>query len=744
MSEIAAICGGSLAGCDRMVTRVVTDSRTFSADGEVLFVAIRTANRDGAAFIGEMYRRGVRGFLVGSDYAHTEDFPEAGFVVVDDTVAALQALAAHHRTGFTGKVVGITGSYGKTIVKEWIAQLAPRGVSLFRSPKSWNSQIGVPLSILMATGTEDYAIIEAGISEPGEMAVLERIIRPDTGILTSVGGAHSENFASSEQLRQEKIMLFRGCPDVLYGDRESGVRERDGAGKNFEQRNAALATAFWEHEGYEIPASAVADLEPVATRLEVKEGLHNSVIINDTYTSDPASMPLALDFLARVAGDRPMVVVMPENPAVRAVVETFGVERLVEIGKDLSVDDFLRSLTSAGLQGRAILVKGGARMGFDAISHALELRSHTTVLEVDLDAVIGNLRLCRSRLAPGVGVMPMIKASGYGHGTFEVARVLQQQGVDYLAVAFADEGVALREGGITMPIVVLNADAGSFEPMIRARLEPEIYNFVSLNEFIALVKRHGERDYPIHIKLDTGMHRLGFSEAGIPELIAALRSAERYVRVATVFSHLAAADDPAHDDFTRRQIALFERMSGAVARALPYPVRRHLANTSGIERFPEAHFDLVRLGLGLYGIGLEGARQAATLKTRIVNISSLEAGETVGYGRCGVLERPSVIATIPTGYADGLSRRLSGGAWSVLVGGEAGHTTAAPIVGNVCMDSCMIDVTDIQDVAVGDPVVIFSPAPGNTIEDMARVLGTIPYEVMTSVSARVKRIYIKE
>ena len=436
---------------------------------------------------------------------------------------------------------------------------------------------------------------------------------------------------------------------------------------------------------------------------------------------------------------------MPEgNADAAALVKASGVESLIEIGPGSgpaghTIDDALRSLTSTALQGRAILIKGGARLGFDRLSRALERSSHTTVMEIDLDAMIRNLQLCRQHLSPGVGIMPMIKAGGYGHGTFEVARTLDGQGVDYLAVAFADEGVALREAGITTPIVVLNADAGSFESMIRHRLEPEIYNFTSLGEFTSLLKRHGEQRYPIHIKLDTGMHRLGFRTSDLPTLKTALAAADRYARVATIFSHLAAADDPSQDNFTRGQIADFDRMSRSLADALPYPVRRHIANTQGACRFPEAGFDLVRLGIGLYGFGMEGARPVASLRTRIVHIAELPAGETVGYSRRGTLARPSRIATIPIGYADGLDRRLSNGAWSVLVGEHR-----APIVGNVCMDSCMIDVTDIPGVVVGDEVTIFSARSGNTAEDMAAVLGTIPYEVLTGISDRVKRIYTKE
>jgi alanine racemase len=732
LSDIAAICGGVLRGRDGEVDRVAADSRSVvstALPARILFVAIRTANRDGAAYIGELYDRGVRAFLVNDDLGITQ-YPEAGFVVVKNTVEALQTLAAHWRGTFRGKVVGITGSWGKTTVKEWIAQLAPPGMTIFRSPKSWNSQIGVPLSVLMAAGTEDYTVIEAGISEPGEMEALQRIIRPDIGILTSIGGAHEENFVSKEQLRAEKMILFRNTPDVLVGH-----------GDDFTRRNTDLAAEFWRREGYYVTPQAIAALEPVAMRLEVKEGIHGAVIVNDTYNSDAASLAIALDYLTRIAAGRPRIVIMPaeNHPAVAELVKAAGVERLIEIGHDQTIEQVLRGLTPAEIQNRAILIKGGARLGFDRISRALERRTHTTVMEVDLDAMIHNLRLCRSRLPAGTGIIPMIKANGYGHGTFEVARTLQQQGVDYLAVAFADEGVALREAGITAPIMVLNADAESFEGMIRHRLEPEIYNFTSLEEFTALLKRHGEVHYPIHLKLDTGMHRLGFLEDEIGELSERLAAIDRWARVATIFSHLAAADDPRQDDFTRGQIADFDGMSGTIAAALPYPVRRHIANTTGAVRFPEAAFDLVRLGIGLYGFGMEGARPVASLRTRIVHIAALAAGETVGYGRCGVLAHDSLVATIPIGYADGLNRRLSGGGWSMLVDGRP-----APIVGNVCMDSCMIDVTGIEGVAVGDSVTIFSAGEGNTVEDMAAALGTIPYEVMTSVSARVKRIYTKE
>ncbi|MDR0907727.1 MAG: alanine racemase [Rikenellaceae bacterium] len=785
LSEIAKIAGGRFAGADGEVRRVITDSRTVPAGDATLFVAIRTANRDGHAYISELYERGVRGFIVTEDF-DTQPFTEAGFVHATDTVRALQLLAADWRGRFRGKVVGITGSYGKTVVKEWIAQLAPAGVELFRSPKSWNSQTGVALSLLSAKGTEDYIIIEAGISQGGEMDALWRMIRPTVGILTSVGGAHVENFASQAELLDEKLKLFEGCPVVIFdsavADVGRAIRERYPTAKvidasraevapsaaeippqedDFARSNAAIAATFWATEGHTPSQEALAALQPVATRLEVKDGLYNSLIINDTYNADIASLEIALGYLSRMAGGRAKTVILGEMttrtshkndsyPRIATLVKDAGAERFVGIGAAMkqcatefgaggayhpTVDDFLRSLTSTDLAGRAILIKGQA---LDRVSHALERQSHTTTMEIDLDALITNLALYRRLVGSGVGVMPMIKASGYGHGSFEIASTLQGQGVDYLAVAFADEGVALRQSGITAPIVVLNADAGSFAQMIRHRLEPEIYNFLSLSEFIATVKSHGEALYPIHIKLDTGMHRLGFGSGDIDRLNSALAADSRSVKVATVFSHLAAAEDPLEDDFTRGQIALFEDMSHRIISHLGYPVRRHIANTAGAERFPEARMDMVRIGIGLYGIGLEGARLVATLKTRIVRIAELGAGDTVGYNRRGVVARPSRIATIPIGYADGLNRALGNGRWSSLVGG-----VAAPTVGNICMDSCMIDITG-TDAREGDEVVIFSAAAGNTVVDMAHALGTIPYEILTTVSTRVKRIYIKD
>ncbi|MDE6711440.1 MAG: alanine racemase, partial [Alistipes sp.] len=531
------------------------------------------------------------------------------------------------------------------------------------------------------------------------------------------------------------------------------------------RRNAQIVEAFCAAMGYGAPTFAAAPR--VAMRLEVKDGINDSILINDAYNLDLNSLALALDYLHNVALGRRRTLVLsdiaqsglPDDELysrVAGMAARAGVDFLVGIGPRLklharffecaktfytSTDECIERLDREAVAGRAVLLKGARDFRFEKLAHALARQSHTTVLEVDLDAMIRNLNRFRSKLGFGTRLVAMVKAGSYGAGDFEVAQMLQHQGVDYLAVAFADEGVLLRERGITMPIVVLNADADSFDLMIANRLEPEIYSFRSLEAFAAAATHAGEQHYPIHVKLDTGMHRLGFMEEEIAPLGEKL-AAMTEVKVATVFSHLNCADMPEEDAYTREQIARYDRMSGALAARLGYSVIRHTANSAAIARFPEAQFDMCRLGLGLYGFGWEHdpeLQPVSTLRTRIVQIKRLPAGDAVGYGRAGKLTRPTLTATIPVGYADGLDRHLGCGRWSVLVAGKP-----APIVGRVCMDSCMIDITDIDGVREGDEVAIFSPAPGNDLETMARVLDTIPYEIMTSVSARVKRIYLKE
>ena len=785
LSQIAAIAGGRFTGTDRTVRSIVTDSRSLTCElgTEPLFVAMHGANHDSHDFIAPMQARGVRAFLVERPVAAA---PECGYVEVPNAVEALQRLAAHFRAQFRGTVVAVTGSNGKTVVKEWIAEELPAGMKYFRSPKSYNSQLGVPLSVLMLEGDERLAIFEAGISQPGEMARLERILRPDVALFTSIGDAHQEHFRDLEQKCAEKMTLAEHAPTIVYHSAYAPlgrmIAERFGdrrlvdaaamppvsaqvAGNEASHRNAQLVEAFCAAMGYPQPAFAAAPA--VAMRLEVKDGINDSVLINDAYNLDLNSLALALDYLHGVALARRRTLVLSDivqsglreeelYGRVAEMVARAGIDTLVGIGPAIrrhaalfacdkefyaTTGECIDRIDRRAVAGRAVLLKGARDYRFERLAHALARQSHTTVLEIDLDAMTGNLNRFRSKLRPGTKLVAMVKAGSYGAGDFEVAQLLQHQGVDYLAVAFADEGVLLRERGIAMPIVVLNADAGSFDLMIANRLEPEIYSFRSLESFAAAAAHAGESRYPIHVKLDTGMHRLGFEEDRLGELPALLPTL-RQVKVATIFSHLNCADMPEEDAYTRAQIARFDRMSSALAAALPYPVIRHTANSAAIERFPEAQFDMCRLGLGLYGFGWrhdEGLRPVSTLRTRIVQLKRLPAGDAVGYGRAGKLVRDTVTATIPVGYADGLDRRLGCGRWSVLVGGRP-----APIVGRICMDSCMIDVTEIPGVREGDEATIFSPTPGNDPEAMAEALGTIPYEVLTSVSARVKRIYLKE
>lgn len=780
LSQIAAICGGRLYGQDREVCGVETDSRNCAFGRNVLFVAMRGKNHDSHDFVAEMYDRGVRAFMCEKECECREG---AGYVVVENSIEALQRLAEAHRANLSGKVVGITGSNGKTVVKEWIAQCLPAGVKVFRSPRSYNSQLGVALSLLMADGSEDLVLIEAGISKPGEMERLERMIRPDMVVVTSLGDAHQEGFDSLGQKIEEKLLLARRADTIIY---HSAYAEVERAVEVFDVvkidaatmpepsfsdeascRNGQIIEALFEALRY--PAPDFSLLQPVAMRLEVKEGINGSLLVNDAYNSDINSLVIALDYLHNVAAGRGKVLILSDilqsgvsdeqlYARVAALVAESGVERIIGIGDAISAargffegvessfysstDEFLNRMNGRDFADAAVLLKGNRASRFEKISHALERKSHTTVLEVNLDAMISNLNYFRSRLSPSTRLTAMVKASSYGAGDAEVAQILQHEGVEYLAVAFADEGVVLREKGVTMPIVVLNADEDSFDQMVLNRLEPEIYGFRSLESFVGAVRRYGERNFPIHIKLDTGMHRLGFEETDIEPLLSKLGEFSVDVRVATIFAHLSCADDPLQDDFTRLQISRFDMMSSRIAEALPYPIVRHTANSAAIERFPEAQFDMCRLGLGLYGFGFqhnENLQPTSTLKTRIVQIKRHAEGEGIGYGRAERVGRESVVATIPVGYADGLDRHLGCGVWSMLVGG-----VKAPIVGRVCMDSCMIDVTDVPDVAEGDEVVVFSAQAGNTAEDMAALLGTIPYEVLTSVSARVKRIYIKE
>ena len=780
LSDIARIVGGELRGEDLRVREVATDSRSVVAAGDVVFAAIDGKNHDGHQFIERMVARGVEAFIVERDM----ELPNkrCGMVRVASTLKALQMLAAHHRSAFAGTVVGITGSNGKTIVKEWASRSMPDDVRSFASPKSYNSQLGVALSLLMLDGGESVAFIEAGISESGEMERLEQMIRPDIVVFTSIGDAHSANFRSESDKIDEKLLLARGAKTIIYSSEypelstriKSRYADRELIDSSLETMEDALelsdalsvdalhVSALMRRLGYGIDRAIFS--ANVAMRLELKEGIDNSMIIDDSYNSDINSVVVALDALHIQAMHRRRVAVIsdirqsgiPQEQLYGRIAEAVrraGVDHLVGVGENISsyaslfargssfyrtTEELVENFAKERWADSVILLKGSRDSRFERIARLLERRTHTTTLEVDLAAMKKNLNYFRRNMPQHHPVVAMVKAGSYGTGDVDVARMLQHEGVKYLAVAFADEGITLRSKGITMPIVVLNADQDSFDVMIAHDLEPEIYSFHSLDAFRKAAHRAHRQGYPIHIKLDTGMHRLGFVEDDV-DLLGRAIHLDPTLHIASIFSHLSSADMPTEDGFTRGQIERFDYMSQQLAEWLDYEPLRHLANSAAIVRFPEAHFDMCRLGLGLYGFGFEHNEElipVATLSTRIVQIKTLSRGESIGYGRATRLDRETTIATIPVGYADGLDRGLGCGKWSVRING-----VSAPIIGRVCMDSAMVDISGIRGVEVGDKVTIFGTERGNTLEDMAEVLGTISYEIMTSISQRVKRIY---
>ena len=773
LSEIAHIVGGIHRGADLSAREVTTDSRSVFSSSEVVFAAINGKNHDGHNYIARMLTRGVRAFIVEREVELAEG---CGMVVVDSTIEALQRLAAYHRRNFRGTVVGITGSNGKTIVKEWAARSMPDAVRSFASPKSYNSQLGVALSLLMIDGEEQVAFIEAGISEPNEMERLEEMIAPDIVVITSIGDAHSANFRNDEHKIEEKLKLASRANTIIYSGEYRELKrqilakyaDRELIDSSFEdvedvlELNDALTvdachvSALMRKLGYSIDDAIFS--ANVAMRLELKEGIDDSMLIDDTYNSDINSVIVALNTLYQQSmGKRKVAVIsdirqsgIPREELYGRIAEAVKkaeVDHLIGVGENitasaylfdknasfyLNTDELIENFQRERWAKSVILVKGSRDSRFERLTRLLERKTHTTTLEVDLAAMKKNINYFRSFMPQHHPVVAMVKAWSYGTGDVDVARMLQHEGIKYLAVAFADEGVALRSKGITMPIVVLNADHDSFDVMIAHDLEPEIYSFRSLDEFRHAAHRAERTHYPIHIKLDTGMHRLGFMDDEIDILGRAIHL-DNTLNVASIFSHLSCAD------ITRQQIAKFDYMSAQLTEWLDYKPLRHIANSAAIARFKEAAFDMCRLGLGMYGFGYQHTPElipVATLSTRIVQIKALRKGESIGYGRATILSRDSIIATIPVGYADGLDRHLGNGRWSVIVAGKR-----APIIGRVCMDSAMIDITDIEGVAVGDKVVIFGNEAGSTLEDMARVLDTISYEIMTSISARVKRIY---
>ena len=795
---------------------ILTDSRSLCFAEDTLFFALKTKRNDGHKYIPDLYERGVRNFVVSDLPQNLDDYVDTNFLQLPNPLKGLQRLAEKYRSQFEVPVVGITGSNGKTIVKEWLYQLLSPEKIITRSPRSYNSQIGVPLSVWLLNETTELGIFEAGISEMGEMEALQSIIRPTIGILTNIGGAHQENFYSVPDKCMEKLTLFKECDVVVYdGDNELisacvskslfGAREIAWSRKDNErplyiasiEKGDTSTTIRYRYLGmpneYTIPfiddasienslhclavclymmlpaekiTERMAHLEPIAMRLEVKEGKNGCVLINDSYNSDLASLDIALDFMSRRSEDkgRKRTLILSDlletgqTPKllyrqVADLVQNRGIDKIIGVGEEIrsaasrfdmekyffrTTEELLASDLIGQLRNEVVLVKGSRSFHFDDISDRLELKVHETILEINLNALVNNLNHYRSYLKPDTKMVCMVKASAYGAGSYEIAKTLQDHRVDYLAVAVADEGSDLRKAGITSSIIIMNPELTAFKTMFDYKLEPEVYSFHLLNELIKAAEKEGVTNFPIHIKLDTGMHRLGFAPQDIPELIARLKR-QTSVIPRSVFSHLVGSDSAQFDAFTRRQIETFENVSEELQEAFPHKILRHICNTAGIERYPGAQFDMVRLGLGLYGVNPFTNRMlhnVSTLKTTILQVREVPQEDSVGYSRKGRLNRDSRIAAIPIGYADGLNRRLGNGHAYCLVNGQK-----APYVGNICMDVCMIDVTDI-DCREGDKVIIFGDELPVTV--LADALDTIPYEILTSVSNRVKRIYYQD
>jgi alanine racemase len=797
---------------DYTISTLLTDSRRIINADEGLFFAL-SGRRNGHEFVAAAYADGVRNFVVkeGPKLA----MPEANFLIVDDVLAALQNLAAHHRSNFNPEVIGITGSNGKTIVKEWLYQLLCDDKNIVRNPRSYNSQIGVPLSVWQINEKNDLGIFEAGISTTGEMKKLEAIIQPTIGVMTHIGTAHDEGFDKPGDKIIEKLKLFKHCRQVIYNyDQLAKFQDKikvknaftwstkfKGAdlyifsGTIIEKRaylraifkgreieclipftdeasveNASVCWAVMLALGYD-PAEADKRIElltPVSMRLELKTGNNDCSIIDDSYNSDIQSLEIALNFLNQQNQHAKKTLILSDifesglkgnvlYHKVAQLLKLKKIERFIGVGEELTkhkelfnipqkyfypdTTTLLLHLRALNFKEETILIKGSRSFQFEKISRALVQKAHETVMEINLNALLNNLNFYRSKLKPGVKVMAMVKAFSYGSGTFEVANMLQYNKVDYLAVAYIDEGIALRKTGITLPIMVLNPEATVFDMLTEFKLEPVLYSFGLFDEYIKYAQESNVLNYPVHIKIDTGMHRLGFENFEIETLCESLEK-NNYILVKSVFSHLVASDAAQHDLFTLSQINKFEEAFRQIESALGYEVIKHICNTSGITRWPNAQYDMVRLGIGLYGIDAAVSESAgvlqpiASLKTSISQVKKILAGETISYSRSGSLLKDGKIATVRIGYADGYLRAFGNGVGKMLVNG-----VAVPTVGNITMDMCMLDVTGVE-AEEGDDVIVFNEEL--RIEELATQIGTIPYEILTNVSQRVKRVYFYE
>ena len=811
------------ATCDIMydstIAHLLTDSRAVSFPETTLFFALKTKTNDGHKYISDLYKLGVRNFVITSKHQEYKNLENANFLVVKNVLKALQQLVVHHRKRFSIPVVGITGSNGKTVVKELLYQLMHTDFNIVRSPRSYNSQIGVPLSVWEMGEQHTLGIFEAGISRPHEMDELRPIIAPTIGLITNIGEAHQENFESTKAKCIEKLSLFVDSDVIIYNADDKLIESALDAsclsykaiGWSYKDADATLfvnsvkkeetftrlrCTTMGITREYTVPFvddgfiediihcmavmfylnpsgivnkdEVFASLESVAMRLEIKQGVNGCQLINDTYNSDINSLSVALDFQhSRIAGKdlKSTVIlsdilqsgVLPKTLYAKVAELLFrkNVNRIIGVGKNISEHGslfenmerefypstvaFIKTFRQEMFDNEMILIKGSRLFHFEKITELMEKKVHETILEVNLDAIIHNYNYYRSRLNSRTKMVCMVKAFGYGIGSFELAKTLQEHRCDYLAVAVADEGEDLRKEGISIPIIVMNPELSSFNPLFENMLEPEVYSFRILDALIKEAKRRGITSFPVHIKIDTGMHRLGFDPSDISEICRKIKAQSGLV-VRSIFSHLAGSDSPEFDDFTMRQIEVFTGAAVEIENGLGYNVLKHILNSAGIERFADYQKDMVRLGISLYGVSASGESKGlqcvCSLKTIILQIQNVPAGDSVGYGRKTFVERDSRIAIIPIGYADGFNRRLSNGVGEVLVGGKR-----CPVVGNVCMDACMIDVTDVE-ANEGDRVIIFNEEL--TVSEIAEKTETIPYEILTSISPRVKRVYYRE
>ena len=825
ISEISKILSAKLLqqGDDVLIENLLTDSRKLLFPESSLFFALPGHSRSGASFIKPLYEKGVRNFVTDERRAAHDNllFPDANFLQVPDVLDALQRLAGYHRHQFTFPVIGITGSNGKTVVKEWLNQLLAEEYNIVRSPKSYNSQVGVPLSLWRMNESNDLGIFESGISRPGEMHQLQKMIDPEIGLITFIGSAHSEGFTGIDQKINEKLQLFTNSRQLVYcSDDENISKTVNGLfsvcnpflnkfswGKKpsadlFVKQTvttdgAARITCFYKEEefSFSIPFTDEASvnnaltcccillimnigtaqikermmhLRPLEMRLEMKQGINNCSVINDAYSADLNSIGIALDFLEQQKHHQKRTVILSDVPAadrdqpglykkIAAALSQKKIHRFIGIGQRIaehralfssvtdslffdSTETFIQEIPSLDFHNETILLKGARVFRFEKISNALEHKVHETLLEINLNALRHNLKVYRQHIGNDVKVMAMVKAFSYGSGSFEIANLLQHTGVDYLAVAYADEGADLRRSGITLPVMVMNTEVSGFESIIKYSLEPEIYSFNMLNEFRAFLQQKKRADYPVHIKIDTGMHRLGFEEKDIDALCSTLTEGNAF-KIISVFSHLAAGDAPAHDDFTKRQAVIFTVAADKIRDTLGYDFIRHVANSSAIYRHPGLQMDMVRIGIGLYGVDASPEMQhrlqhVTTLRTTISQIKNVQKGESIGYSRNGIALQDSRIATVQIGYADGYPRILSNGKGKMLVNGSS-----APVIGNICMDMTMLDITGLE-AEEGDDVIVFGELP--SVTDVAGWADTISYEILTNISQRVKRVYFEE